>query len=99
MLSPINPEALTTLKALLANRPELSHLSVRQRGRALTLFSQPAGEPEPIPHVRFNLVAGGQWTLAFPRHTGRWEKTPFVDNLEVLFTTLVDQFGFLLAPQ
>lgn len=84
------------LTQLIAQYPQLIHLKVSKRGNVLTLTSLDGDEV--VPHTRMTLVDRNQWRLSFPRHTGGWETTPFVDTLDALFTMLLDQFPFTLHP-
>jgi len=80
------------LEALLARTSDFKHLRVKKRGDSLTIFS---GQPH-HPHARFTAIDRDAWGLSFPRHTGRWERTPFVGTMEEVFNTLADDFRFYL---
>jgi len=36
------------------------------------------------------------WGLSLPRHTGSWERTPFVGSMEELVGALTSDFAFYL---
>jgi hypothetical protein len=74
----------------------LTHLRVRVRGPLVTIESGPADDP--IPHARFRHETALQWQLEIATHTGRWEATPFRDELEPLVAALADTFGWVLTP-
>jgi len=63
------------LRRLLADRG-LNHLSVTKRGKALTIRS--GSDPE----VRLTHLEGKSWRLDFHHHSGRWDQTPFVGDVE-----------------
>lgn len=75
--------------------PELHHLRVRRRGDLLTLESGPPRDP--LRHARLRRDTVHLWRLEMATHTGRWEKTPFRDQLMTLLELLVSQFPWILA--
>ncbi len=75
----------------------LGHLRVRARGDLLTIESGP--EQDPTPHARLRQDTVHLWRLEMATHSGRWEPTPFRDTATNLVATLVEQFGWTLAPQ
>ncbi len=79
---------------LLKQYEGLDHLSVKHRGKSLTIYS--AGDEGPQDHAKFTSLGGEAWGLSLPHHTGRWEKTPVMGTLEELVGTLVENFGFYL---
>jgi hypothetical protein len=88
--------AMNTLQRSLAEHKNFRHLRVKKRGQSLTILS---GKPdEPWPHARLSRKAskGDVWQLSFPKHTGRWERTPFVGSLRELAVMLVRDFAFLM---
>ncbi len=91
----LDPEEADELARLLAQHEGLEHLRVKKRGDSLTIFSGSATDPDP--HARLTHLGGDEWGLSFPQHTGRWEKTPFVDTMPGVVATLVTDFGFLLS--
>jgi len=76
-----------TLRTLLALR-ELKHLHVTKRGKTLTIASGP--EHDPDPEARLALLGRGQWRLDLRHHTGRWDKTPFVGDMEEMVDMAAD---------
>jgi hypothetical protein len=83
------------LRQLLAGYHGLEHLHVIPRGTSLTLYS--GSSDDPISHARFTWLGGTAWALSLPRHTGRWEKTPFTGTLDELVQLLTQLLGFHLA--
>lgn len=90
----LEPEDAEDLEDLLARHEKLDHLRVRRRGDSLTIYS--GKPPDSVPHARITHLGRGQWGLSFPRHTGRWERTPFMGTMEELITTLISDFSFYL---
>ena len=79
-----------------AELPQYRHLRVRRRADLLTIES---GNPQdPVRHARLRQVTVQWYRLEMPTHTGRWETTPFRDDLMVLLELLVTVFGWTLAP-
>ena len=72
------------LRAILAER-KLTHLHVTKRGKALTIASGPATDPDP--EARLTLLAPGTWRLDLRHHAGRWDQTPFTGSLADLVDT------------
>ena len=87
---PIDSDDVEILEALLSRRPDLAHLYAKKRGSSLTIAS---GEP-PHNHARVTALGRNVWGLSLPRHTGRWERTPFVGTLEEVIDTLTTDFRF-----
>lgn len=72
------------------------YLRVTKRGQALTIFS---GQPDdPWLHARLSRKnkTSNLWTLSFPNHRGRWERTPYVGNIQELTELLARDFSFHL---
>jgi hypothetical protein len=90
-------EAVRQLERKLASRPDLGHLRVKQRGKSLTIFSDSPYGPDD--HARLTSLGGTRWGLSLPRHTGRWERTPFVGTMDEVLRTLTDMLGWHLAPR
>ena len=86
--------AKTGLERRCANAEGLAHLRVKKYGKSLMLLSGPESGPQK--HARFTHISGNDWGLSFPRHTGKWEKTPFTGTLGELLDTLVTNFPFYL---
>lgn len=87
-------EDIEDLKDSLARYQGLDHLRVKRRGDSLTIFS--GQSPDSQLHARLTHLGAGQWRLSLPRHTGRWEQTPFVGTMDDVVETLVTNFGFYL---
>jgi len=90
-------DAIEHLEQILRSRGELKHLEVEERGKSLTLVSRI--ESERVPHAKFTLIEDRTWGLSLPRHTGRWERTPFIGRIEELTDTLLNELSFHLAPR
>jgi len=90
------PSDALTVEAVLAQDPGLSHLRVRRRGDLLTLESGPAENPRR--HARLRRVSVHLWRLEMPAASGRWDLTPFRDQLKILLDMLLHQFPWMLAP-
>lgn len=85
-----------TVEVFFAKYPGLSHLWVRRRGDLLTLESGPRNDPHR--HARLRRVTVHLWRLEMPAVPGRWNSTPFRDQLGVLLEMLVQKFPWTLAP-
>jgi hypothetical protein len=90
----LEPEDAEDLEDILAGHEQLGHLRVKRRGDSLAIYSGEA--PDSVLHARLTHLGRGQWGLSLPRHTGRWERTPFMDTMEEVMTTLIANFGFYL---
>ncbi len=88
-------DAIEHVEQTLRSRGELAHLKVELRGKSLTIVSRI--ESERVPHAKFTLIEDRTWGLSLPRHTGRWERTPFVGRIEELTETLLNELSFHLA--
>ncbi len=87
---------LDAVEEHLAESPELRHIRVRMRADLLTLES---GDPRnPVRHARLRRVSVHLWWLEMSTHTGRWEPTPFRDELTTLLEMLTDEFAWTLLP-
>ena len=75
----------------------LGHLRVAARGEVLTIVS--GSTTDPVRPARLRRQTVSLWTLEMATHGGRWEPTPFRDTRERLVEMLVEQFGWVLAPQ
>jgi len=75
---------------------DFSHLRVRKHGDLVVIESGP--DDDPIPHARLRRVTKQWWTLEMPTHTGRWQKTGLRAQRLAVLQTLVDDFGWMLAP-
>lgn len=80
----------------LAEREGLAHLRVRKHGALLIIESGP--DDDPVPHARLRRVTKQWWTLEMATHMGRWQPTGLRGERLELLETLVDDFGWTLAP-
>lgn len=78
----------------LARRPDLGHVEIRKHGSSLIFYSGVGHEEQK--HGRLTQLSGSTWSLSFPHHSGRWEKTPFVGSPAELLDTLLSDFSFFL---
>lgn len=85
--------ASATLEQWLQRDKALRHLHVKRRGTSLTFHN------DDVEHARLTLVGRDVWGLSLPRHTGRWEKTPFLGALDDVYGTLTGMLGFHLAER
>ena len=74
----------------------LRHLRARRRADLVTIESGP--NDDPVRHARLRRVTVHLWRLEMATHTNRWEPTPVRDLLENVLRTLLDDFGWTLAP-
>ncbi|MCP5065619.1 MAG: hypothetical protein GY946_03560 [bacterium] len=96
-MSEFGPEAVAVdwLHDHFAER-ELDYLRARKRGRVVTIESGPKGDV--VPRARFRRDTVHLWLLEMPGRGGRWERTPYRDQLENLVELLETQFAWMLAP-
>ena len=92
---PLDDLADIRLQRILKRHPGLSHLRVVRRGDSLSLVSGQGDEEQK--HARLTSLGRNVWGLSLPRHTGRWERTPFVGPLDEIVDTLVRDLGFYLT--
>ena len=90
----LSPEDAEELEEMLAKHDGLGHLRVKKRGDSLTIHSGDVGDP--YAHARITKIGRRQWGLSLPRHTGRWERTPFVGTMAEVIDTLITDFSFYL---
>lgn len=88
------PKDTEELEQLLAKHDGLGHLWVKKHGDSLTIHSGDVGDPHA--HARITHLGRQQWGLSLPRHTGRWERTPFVGSMAEVIDTLITDFSFYL---
>ncbi len=79
----------------LATREGLKHIRIRKRADLLILDSGPSDDP-PL-HARLRRETVQYCRLEMPSHE-RWERTRIRGTEEQVLTTLVEQFGWTLAP-
>ena len=90
----LEPEDAEDLEEQLHKYDGLSHLRVKTWGESLIVYSGDSNAPQK--HAKLNHLGRDVWNLSLPRHTGRWETTPFVGSLEEIRETLISNFGFYL---
>jgi len=91
----LSPRDAVSLVSLLEARG-LTHLAVKKRGDSLTIYSESDGIADK--RAKLTALGLGNWGLSLPRHTGRWEKTPFIGTMEELVALLFENFQWFLAP-
>jgi hypothetical protein len=72
------------------------HLRARKHGGAVIVESGPAKDP--VKHFRLRRDTVHLWLLDMADHRGRWERTPFRDQLEKLTALVADTFPWTLQP-
>ena len=72
------------------------HLRAHKRGAAVTISSGPPDDP--IKHFRVRRDTVHLWCLDMADHRGRWERTPYRDQLELLLQLVIDSFAWMLSP-
>ena len=73
-----------------------THLRAHKRGAAVIVESGPVGDP--AKHFRVRRDTVHLWCLDMAHHSGRWERTPFRDNLDTLVLMVLEQFPWTLTP-
>lgn len=71
------------------------HLRARKYGGAIIVESGP--EEDPIKHFRVRRDTVHLWCLDVADHRGRWERTPFRDQLHDLVGTVLTTFPWILS--
>lgn len=87
---------LIVTEEFIEESPDLQHIRVRRRADLLILES--GSRRDPLPHARLRRVSAQSWRLEVPTHRGRWESTPFRDDLVTLLKMLSRDFAWTLAP-
>jgi hypothetical protein len=97
-MSEFGPEAMAVdwLLEHFARHEDLGHLRARRRGRVVTIESGP--KDDAVAHARFHRDTVHLWFLEMPARNGRWERTPYRDQLEPLMQILQTQFPWTLTP-
>jgi len=90
----VYPEDAERLEELLARHEALDHLRVKKWGSSLIIFSGEGRDQQK--HARLTELGRDVWGLSLPRHTGSWERTPFVGSMEELVGALTSDFAFYL---
>ena len=86
----LDPEDAEDLEEELEKHDGLTHLRVKKRGDSLIIYSGAAKDAQN--HARLTYLGGDDWGLSFPKHTGRWERTPFIGTMDEILDTLVSDF-------
>jgi len=90
----LHPQDAQELEQILAEHDGLGHLWVKGRGQSLTIHSGDVADPHA--HARITRLGKQPWGLSLPRHTGRWERTPFVGTMAEVIDTVITDFSFHL---
>ena len=90
----LDPEDVKELEEQLAKHDGLTHLRVKKRGDSLIIYSGASKDAQN--HARLTCLGRDDWELSFPKHTGRWERTPFTGKMEEILDTLVFNFRYHL---
>ena len=88
------------LKELLEQSKVTAGLLVRVRGKHLTLVREDVGldgEPEDDPRARLTHLGGDQFGVSVMRHTGKWERTPFIGTIDDVVAIITDTMQHLVA--
>lgn len=96
-MSEFGPEqhAVDWLLDHFAEHEALGHLRARRRGRVVTVESGP--KTDTVAHVRFRRDTVHLWLLEMPGRSGRWDRTPYRDQLENLMALVEAEFPWTLA--
>jgi hypothetical protein len=90
------------LKALLEAHQPTAGMYVRVHGDHLILGRQEPigrdGHLENDDRVRLTQLSVSSYGLSVKRHTGRWERTPFVGTLEEMIDIILGCMQHLVAP-
>lgn len=86
---------LIVAEEFLEESPDLQHIRVRRRADLLILES--GSRRDSLPHARLRRISSQTWRLEMPTHTGRWDPTPFRDDLISLLEMLSRDFAWALA--
>ena len=73
-----------------------THLRAKKRGSAVTITSGP--DHDPVKHFRVRRDTVHLWYLDMADHRGRWERTPYREDLVALLQRVVDSFHWVLSP-
>ena len=95
-------QARQQLALLLEQHSVTSGMSLRVRGDHLILGRcdtlTPGTQPENDDRVRLTRLSSRTYGLSVKRHTGRWERTSFVGNMDKMVHTIVSFMQHLVAP-
>lgn len=73
-----------------------THLRARKHGAAIIVESGP--EDDPVKHFRVRRDTVHLWLLDMANHRGRWERTPFREQIEDLVLMVLERFPWTLTP-
>ena len=94
--------AESKLTKLLSGHETAAGLYVRLHGDNLIMGRReafgPDGELENDDRVRLTRLSVCRYGLSVKRHTGRWERTPFLGTLEEMADTILGCMQHLVAP-
>ena len=90
----VEPEDIETVTEHFRGKGGLDHLRVRKWGKSIVIYCDDG--PTPDNRARVTLIGVETWGLSFALHTGRWEQTPFVGDLDEVLDTLTSNFGAYL---
>ncbi len=81
----------------LLHKHGVGHARARKYGAAVIVESGP--DNEPTKHFRLRRDTVHLWLLDMADHRGRWERTPFRENLDNLVSMVVERFPWTLTPR
>jgi hypothetical protein len=94
--------AESKLKELLESHQPTAGMYVRVHGDHLILGRQepmgPNNQVENDDRLRLTQLSASSYGLSVKRHTGRWERTPFVGTLEEMIDIILGCMQHLVAP-
>jgi hypothetical protein len=94
--------AESKLKELLESHQPTAGMYVRVHGDHLILGRQepmgPDNQPQNNDRLRLTQLSASSYGLSVKRHTGRWERTPFVGTLEEMIDIILGCMQHLVAP-
>ncbi len=71
---------------------------VRARKYGFSIIAESGPTVDPVRHFCVRRDTVHLWCLDMGHHTGRWERTPFRDNLRTLVLMVIKQFPWTLTP-
>jgi hypothetical protein len=92
--------AVEEIAQLVEGSPVTKGICIRVRGKILTLSrscSTHDGETAADDRVRLTHLGGGTFGLSVMRHTGKWEKAPFMGSVAELFEVISGPMQHLVA--
>ena len=94
-------EAQERLTERVARDPLLCGMYVRVHGEHLILgrpdADAPDGDEQSDDRIRLTRLSRDHWGLSVKRHTGRWERTPFSGDFDVVVDTVHALMQHLVA--